>query len=40
MLLFYRVLARAFLPFLILSENWVSAENINFYNVRPPLDRK
>ncbi|NXV45866.1 LPD6B protein, partial [Uria aalge] len=28
----------AFLPFLILSGNWVSAENINFYNVRPPLD--
>ncbi|KAK4817232.1 hypothetical protein QYF61_004143 [Mycteria americana] len=38
MLLFYHMLAGAFLPFLILSGNWVSAENINFYNVRPPLD--
>ncbi|NXK70160.1 LPD6B protein, partial [Sylvietta virens] len=28
----------AVLPFLILSGNWVSAENINFYNVRLPLD--
>ncbi|NWW41822.1 LPD6B protein, partial [Panurus biarmicus] len=28
----------AVLPFLILAGNWVSAENINFYNVRLPLD--
>ncbi|NXY58901.1 LPD6B protein, partial [Callaeas wilsoni] len=28
----------ALLPLLILSGNWVSAENINFYNVRPPPD--
>lgn len=33
------MLAGAFLPFFILSGNRVSAENINFYNVRPPLDR-
>ncbi|XP_010183904.1 PREDICTED: ly6/PLAUR domain-containing protein 6B [Mesitornis unicolor] len=38
MLLLHHMLAGAFLPFLILSGNWVSAENINFYNVRPPLD--
>ncbi|XP_072787855.1 ly6/PLAUR domain-containing protein 6B isoform X2 [Taeniopygia guttata] len=31
-------LAGALLPFLILSGSWVSAENINFYNIRPPLD--
>ncbi|NXR23914.1 LPD6B protein, partial [Cinclus mexicanus] len=28
----------AVLPFLILLGNLVSAENINFYNIRPPLD--
>ncbi|NWS90245.1 LPD6B protein, partial [Toxostoma redivivum] len=28
----------ALLPFLILAGNWISAENINFYNIRPPLD--
>ncbi|XP_068877684.1 ly6/PLAUR domain-containing protein 6B [Aphelocoma coerulescens] len=38
MVLFRQALAGAVLPFLILSGNWVSAENINFYNVRPPLD--
>ncbi|XP_021255420.1 ly6/PLAUR domain-containing protein 6B isoform X3 [Numida meleagris] len=38
MLLFYHTLVGAFLPLFILSGNWVSAKNINFYNVRPPLD--
>ncbi|XP_005519642.1 PREDICTED: ly6/PLAUR domain-containing protein 6B [Pseudopodoces humilis] len=38
--LFRHALAGAVLPFLILSGNLVSAEkeNINFHNVRPPLD--
>ncbi|OXB68680.1 hypothetical protein ASZ78_005871 [Callipepla squamata] len=40
MLLFYHTLFGAFLPLFILSENWVSAKNINFYNVRPPLDQE
>ncbi|XP_071602506.1 ly6/PLAUR domain-containing protein 6B [Heliangelus exortis] len=38
MLLVYPILSGAFLPFLILSGTQISAENINFYNVRPPLD--
>ncbi|NWY32791.1 LPD6B protein, partial [Pheucticus melanocephalus] len=28
----------AVLPFLILSGHWAAAENINFHNIRPPLD--
>uniref|UniRef100_A0A8B9ZUT9 Ly6/PLAUR domain-containing protein 6B n=1 Tax=Anas zonorhyncha TaxID=75864 RepID=A0A8B9ZUT9_9AVES len=39
MLLFCHALVGAFLPFFVLSGNWVSAKNINFYNVRPPVDR-
>uniref|UniRef100_A0A8C9F3L0 Uncharacterized protein n=1 Tax=Pavo cristatus TaxID=9049 RepID=A0A8C9F3L0_PAVCR len=39
MLLFCHTLVGAFLPLFLLSGNWVSAKNINFYNVRPPLDR-
>ncbi|XP_071896480.1 ly6/PLAUR domain-containing protein 6B [Anas platyrhynchos] len=38
MLLFCHALVGAFLPFFVLSGNWVSAKNINFYNVRPPVD--
>ncbi|XP_076784847.1 ly6/PLAUR domain-containing protein 6B isoform X3 [Arvicanthis niloticus] len=38
MLLFCHLLAVAILQILIISENWVFAKNINFYNVRPPLD--
>ncbi|XP_015724715.1 ly6/PLAUR domain-containing protein 6B isoform X1 [Coturnix japonica] len=38
MLLFYHLLVGAFLPLVLFSGNWVSAKNINFYNVRPPLD--
>ncbi|XP_040533001.1 ly6/PLAUR domain-containing protein 6B isoform X5 [Gallus gallus] len=38
MLLFCHTLVGAFLPLFLLSGNWVSAKNINFYNVRPPLD--
>uniref|UniRef100_A0A8C3M1A9 LY6/PLAUR domain containing 6B n=2 Tax=Phasianinae TaxID=9072 RepID=A0A8C3M1A9_CHRPC len=38
MLLFYHTLLGAFLLFFLLSGHWVSAKNINFYNVRPPLD--
>ncbi|XP_064370637.1 ly6/PLAUR domain-containing protein 6B isoform X2 [Dromaius novaehollandiae] len=38
MLLLCHMLVGAFLQFFILSGNWVSSENINFYNVRPPLD--
>ncbi|XP_032920873.1 ly6/PLAUR domain-containing protein 6B [Catharus ustulatus] len=36
--LFRHALPGAVLPFLILSGNWLSAENINFHNIRPPLD--
>ncbi|KAK2497819.1 hypothetical protein MC885_000021 [Smutsia gigantea] len=32
-------LAVAVIQIFILSENWAFAKNINFYNVRPPLDR-
>ncbi|XP_025071778.1 ly6/PLAUR domain-containing protein 6B isoform X5 [Alligator sinensis] len=28
----------AFLQIFVLSGNWILAKNINFYNVRPPLD--
>nr|XP_032625426.1 ly6/PLAUR domain-containing protein 6B isoform X2 [Chelonoidis abingdonii] len=38
MLLFYHMLAVASLQIFILSGNWALAKNINFYNVRPPLD--
>ncbi|XP_073761310.1 ly6/PLAUR domain-containing protein 6B isoform X3 [Callorhinus ursinus] len=31
-------LAVAVVQIFILSENWALAKNINFYNVRPPLD--
>lgn len=40
MLLLCHVLAVTILQILIFSENWAFAKNINFYNVRPPLDRK
>uniref|UniRef100_A0A8C3MTJ2 Uncharacterized protein n=1 Tax=Geospiza parvula TaxID=87175 RepID=A0A8C3MTJ2_GEOPR len=33
-----RALAAAVLQFLILSGHWAAAENINFHNIRPPLD--
>ncbi|XP_056352335.1 ly6/PLAUR domain-containing protein 6B isoform X2 [Oenanthe melanoleuca] len=33
-----RALAAAVLPLLVLPGIWVSAENINFHNIRPPLD--
>ncbi|XP_010214411.1 PREDICTED: ly6/PLAUR domain-containing protein 6B [Tinamus guttatus] len=38
MLLLYHMLAGAFLQFFFLSGKRVSSENINFYNVKPPLD--
>ncbi|XP_057611295.1 ly6/PLAUR domain-containing protein 6B [Chionomys nivalis] len=38
MLLLCHVLAVTILQILIFSENWAFAKNINFYNVRPPLD--
>ncbi|KAJ7406835.1 LY6/PLAUR domain containing 6B [Pitangus sulphuratus] len=39
MSLFHPTLAGAFLLLFLLPGIRVSAENINFYNVRPPLDR-
>nr|XP_048282224.1 ly6/PLAUR domain-containing protein 6B [Myodes glareolus]XP_048282225.1 ly6/PLAUR domain-containing protein 6B [Myodes glareolus]XP_048282226.1 ly6/PLAUR domain-containing protein 6B [Myodes glareolus] len=38
MLLLCHALAVTILQILIFSENWAFAKNINFYNVRPPLD--
>ncbi|KAL6069972.1 hypothetical protein STEG23_001481, partial [Scotinomys teguina] len=38
MLLLCHILAVTILQLLIFSQNWVFAKNINFYNVRPPLD--
>uniref|UniRef100_A0A8D0G3F8 LY6/PLAUR domain containing 6B n=1 Tax=Sphenodon punctatus TaxID=8508 RepID=A0A8D0G3F8_SPHPU len=38
MLLFYHMLAIVFVQIFIFSGNWALAKNINFYNVRPPLD--
>ncbi|XP_051666180.1 ly6/PLAUR domain-containing protein 6B isoform X1 [Manacus candei] len=38
MSLFHPTLAGAFLLLFLLPGIWVSAENINFYDVRPPLD--
>lgn len=38
MLLLSPGLAVACLQIIIFSENWALAKNINFYNVRPPLD--
>ncbi|EGW09981.1 Ly6/PLAUR domain-containing protein 6B [Cricetulus griseus] len=38
MLLLCHILAVTILQILIFSENWAFAKNINFYNVRPPLD--
>uniref|UniRef100_A0A8C9NZ57 LY6/PLAUR domain containing 6B n=1 Tax=Spermophilus dauricus TaxID=99837 RepID=A0A8C9NZ57_SPEDA len=38
MLLLCQAVAVAVVHIFILSENWASAKNINFYNVRPPLD--
>ncbi|XP_027576832.1 ly6/PLAUR domain-containing protein 6B [Pipra filicauda] len=38
MSLFHPTLAGAFLLLFLLPGIWVAAENINFYDVRPPLD--
>ncbi|KAJ6665397.1 hypothetical protein lerEdw1_003237 [Lerista edwardsae] len=34
------ILAVAFVQIFIVSGNWILAKNINFYNVRLPVDRK
>ncbi|XP_064238277.1 ly6/PLAUR domain-containing protein 6B isoform X2 [Aotus nancymaae] len=38
MLLLWHTLAIAVVQIVIFSESWAFAKNINFYNVRPPLD--
>jgi hypothetical protein len=40
MLLLCHALAVVVVQIFIFSENRAFAKNINFYNVRPPLDRK
>lgn len=40
MLLLCHALVVAIIQIFIISENQAFAKNINFYNVRPPLDRK
>ncbi|PNJ53494.1 LYPD6B isoform 6 [Pongo abelii] len=40
MLFLCHTLAIAVVQIVIFSESWAFAKNINFYNVRPPLDHK